>query len=147
MGSGGSCGVVPTPVGMATGGRHRRRGTSRLRSTSSRQTGVSAPHETCSSRHSGPDTPGLLDSRRRLSLRESFCHANVTEAEIPKLLLWSFDQFHFAVSGAVEDHYLAFGIAEDEDVPVAEMGFLDSLFEGHGAHADGLVGADQVNLG
>jgi len=59
-GSNRSFGVVPTPVGMATGGRHRRRdtSTSRLRSTSKSRTGVSAPHERCFSRRSGPIRPG-----------------------------------------------------------------------------------------
>jgi len=61
--------------------------------------------------------------------------------------LWGFDQLHFAVSGAVEDHDFAFGVAEDEDVAVAEVGFFDGLFEGHGMHGDGFIGADEVNLG
>src|SRR5580704_8581207 len=62
-------------------------------------------------------------------------------------LLRGFDQFHLAVSRAVQDHYFSLRIAEDEDVAVAEVGFLDGLFEGHGAHGDSFVGANQVHLG
>ena len=58
-------------------------------------------------------------------------------------LLRGFDQLHFAVAGAVQDHDFAFGIAEDEDVAVAEVGFFDGFFERHGAHGDGLVGAQR----
>src|ERR1700735_20706 len=145
MSSSRSFGVVPTPVGS--------------RRWASRAGGVKIEINFKVSRqkcplHTGVAPSGVaarygrpLDSRGWLSLHESFCQANFTAAEISKLLLWSFDQFHFAVSGAVEDHYFTLGIAEDEDVAVAEVGFLDSLFEGHGAHGDGLVGADQVNFG
>src|SRR3984957_497874 len=44
-----------------------------------------------------------------------------------------FDQLHFAVSRAVQDHHFAFGIAEHEDVAIAEVGLFDGFFEGHGA--------------
>jgi hypothetical protein len=47
----------------------------------------------------------------------------------------------------VQDHDFAFGVAEDEDVAVAEVGFFDGFFEGHGAHGYGFVGADQVDFG
>ena len=70
-----------------------------------------------------------------------------TRVSAPHEPLRGLDQFHLAVAGAVQDHDFAFGIAEDEDVAVAEVGFLDGLFEGHGAHGDGFVGADKVNLG
>src|SRR5437867_1679849 len=61
--------------------------------------------------------------------------------------LWRFDQLHFSVSGAMEDHHLTLGIAKNEYVAVAEMGFLDGFFKGHGTGGDGLVGANQVNFG
>ena len=63
------------------------------------------------------------------------------------LLLRGFDQLHLAVSRAVQDHYFSLRIAEDEDVAVAEVRFLDGFFEGHGAHGDSFVGANQVHLG
>ena len=49
--------------------------------------------------------------------------------------------------GAVQDHDLAFGIAEDEDVAVPEVSFLDRLFQRHGTHGHRFIGTDQVNLG
>ena len=58
------------------------------------------------------------------------------------LALRGFDQLHLAVAGAVQDHHLALGIAEDEDVAVAEVGFFDGLFQRHGAHGDGFIGAN-----
>src|SRR5208337_837842 len=61
-------------------------------------------------------------------------------------LLRGFDQLHFAVARAMQNHHLAFGIAENENVTVAEVGLLDSFLESHGAHGDGFVGADEVNL-
>jgi|HubBroStandDraft_3_1064219.scaffolds.fasta_scaffold119480_1 hypothetical protein len=61
-------------------------------------------------------------------------------------LLRGLDQLHFAVARAVKDHDFAFGVAENKDVAIAKMGFLDGLFQGHGAHGDGFVGADQVNF-
>src|ERR1700689_90336 len=61
--------------------------------------------------------------------------------------LWRFNQLHLAVASAVQDHHLAFGVAEDEDIAVPEVGFFDGLFERHGAHGDGIVGADQVDFG
>jgi hypothetical protein len=41
--------------------------------------------------------------------------------------LGDFYKLHFAVFGAVEDHDLAFGIAEHEDVAIFEVRFLDRL--------------------
>jgi erythrin-vacuolar iron transport family protein len=58
-----------------------------------------------------------------------------------------FDELHFAFPGAVEDHQFAFGVAEDEDIAVAEVGFLDGFFEGHGTHGYGFARADQVDFG
>ena len=70
--------------------------------------------------------------------------------KLPKLVVRSpdhgVDQFHLAVSGAVQDHHLALGVAENEDIAVAEMGFFDGFFESHGAHGDSFIGANQVNL-
>jgi len=39
-----------------------------------------------------------------------------------------FDQLHFAVAGAVQDHHFAFGIAEDKDVAVAEVSLFNRFF-------------------
>jgi hypothetical protein len=36
-----------------------------------------------------------------------------------------FDQLHFAVFGAVQHHDFAFGIAEDKDVAILEVGLFD----------------------
>ena len=47
----------------------------------------------------------------------------------------------------MQDHQLAFRIAEDEDIAVAEVGFFNGLFQRHGAHGDGFIGADQMNFG
>src|SRR5260370_5572121 len=62
-------------------------------------------------------------------------------------LLGCFDQLHLAIAGTVQDHYLAFGVAEDEDVAVAEVSFFYGVFESHAAQAYRFVGADQGNLG
>ena len=79
-----------------------------------------------------------MDGRGRPSPHELLC---------PREFLRGFDQLHLSISRAVEDHYFAFGIAEDEDVAVAEVGFLDGFFEGHGTHGDCVGGSDQVYLG
>ena len=47
----------------------------------------------------------------------------------------------------MQDHDFAFSIAENENIAVAKMRFLDGLFEGHRAHGDGFVGADDVHFG
>ena len=47
----------------------------------------------------------------------------------------------------MQHHHLALGIAEDENVAVAEVGFLDGFFESHGAHGDRIVGANQMHFG
>lgn len=64
-----------------------------------------------------------------------------------KALLRDFDQLHLPVFGAVQDHDFPLWIAEDEDIAVLEMGFLDRFFESHGAHGDRIIGANQVNFG
>src|ERR1700685_2964930 len=57
-----------------------------------------------------------------------------------------FDQLHFSFAGAVQDHQLTFGVTEDEDVAIAEVGFFDGFLESHGTHGDSFVGADEVDL-
>ena len=47
----------------------------------------------------------------------------------------------------MQHHDFAFRIAEDKDVAITEVGFLDRFFEGHGTHRDGFFGAHQVNFG
>src|SRR5205823_9283176 len=64
-----------------------------------------------------------------------------------QLFLRRFDQLHLAIARTVENHYLTFGIAEDEDIAIAKMGFFDGLFERHGTDCHCLVRAYQVNLG
>src|ERR1035437_6895348 len=55
-------------------------------------------------------------NRRCRKGQRSFARPGRVRHPSPHELLWGFDQFHFAVAGAVEDHYFAFGVAEDEDV-------------------------------
>jgi len=38
------------------------------------------------------------------------------------------------------------GIAEDEDVAVAEVGFLNGFFESQGTHGDGVAGPNQMHF-
>lgn len=45
--------------------------------------------------------------------------------------LWNLDQLHLSVAFAVKDEHLVFVIPEDEDVAIAEGGFLDGFFKGH----------------
>ena len=63
-------------------------------------------------------------------------------ARSPKTGLRGFDQLHFSISSSVQDHDFAFGVAEDENVAVAEVSLFDGLFERHGTHGYGLFGAD-----
>ena len=46
----------------------------------------------------------------------------------------------------MQNHDFAFGVAEDEDVAIAEVGLFDSFFEGHGTHCDSFLGAHEVNF-
>jgi hypothetical protein len=79
-------------------------------------------------RESGRNSFSSLKQCRRK--RGPFDFAQDDKGNEGRWFLWGFDEFHFAVAGAVEDHYFAFGIAEDEDVAVAEVGFFDGFFEG-----------------
>ncbi len=64
------------------------------------------------------------------------------------LFLGDFDQLHFVVATtAVQDHQLAFKVAEDKDVAIFEVSFLNCFFESHRAHRDILVGAEEVHFG
>src|SRR5579863_4809825 len=54
-----------------------------------------------------------------------FASAGFAEARSP--FLRGFDQLHLAVAGAVQNHHFAFGVAKNENVAVAEMGFLDGF--------------------
>src|ERR1700689_2613437 len=51
-------------------------------------------------------------------------------------ILRRFNQLHLAVASAVKHHHFALGIAEDEDIAVAKVGFFDGFFQSHRAHGD-----------
>src|SRR5215471_21263305 len=46
----------------------------------------------------------------------------------------------------MEDHDFAIHVPEDEDVAVAEVTFLNGLFQGHSVQRNGLRGAFEVDL-
>src|SRR5262245_27512217 len=58
-----------------------------------------------------------------------------------------FDQLHSSVAGAVQHHHLAFRIAKDEHVPVAEVAFLNRFLQRHGTKCDCFVRMRQMNFG
>jgi hypothetical protein len=58
-----------------------------------------------------------------------------------------FDQLHLAIASAMQNHQLAFGIAEDEHVPIVKVGFFDGFFQRHRAHRHSFIGTDDVNFG
>src|SRR5580700_3323503 len=112
-----------------------------------RECSYTAPAKTCRNcaRRMGEGArPPQAQPCATSSARE-FCRRLKPEVQSPHLR--GFDQLHFAVSRAVQDHDFAFGVAEYENVAVAEVGFFDGFFERHGAHGDGFVGADQMHLG
>ena len=47
----------------------------------------------------------------------------------------------------MQDHHFALKVAEDKNVAIAEVGFLDRLFESHGTDSYGIFCAYQVNFG
>jgi len=61
-------------------------------------------------------------------------------------LLRRFDQLQLAVASAVQDQHFTLGIAEDEYITVAEVGFFDRFLESHRTLGNSFVGADQMHF-
>ena len=62
-------------------------------------------------------------------------------------LLRNLDQLQLAVFAPVQDLDVVLWIAEDEDFPVAELAFLDGLFQLHRPERDRIFAADEVSGG
>src|SRR5271167_1557114 len=66
---------------------------------------------------------------------------------LPTCNLRYFNQFDLAVLPAVQYLDLTLGIAEDEDLAIAELALLHRFFHGHGTHGDGVIRLHQMGFG
>src|SRR5580658_9847741 len=57
------------------------------------------------------------------------------------------DQFHLAVTLAVQNLYITFVIAKNKDVAIAELRLLDRLLQSHRPQRHRLLGANDVRFG
>jgi len=61
--------------------------------------------------------------------------------------LRGFDQLHFALPRPMQHHQLALGIAEDENIFVAEVRLFDRFFQRHRTKRNRVPGMHQMHFG
>jgi len=58
--------------------------------------------------------------------------------------LGRFDQFHLAITLAMQNLHVTFVIPKDENIAVAELRLLDRLFERHGPQGYRVLGTNHM---
>ena len=103
----------------------------------------------------GPDfqnRPGAVARKRTLGPQHGGTRIVTSEIHagngcLDRPSLRHFNQLHLSVAGTMQDVDFTFAVAEDKDIPIAEVSFFNGFFQCHGAQGNGLVGTNKMDFG